>query len=82
MVYEYHNNNPWDELEEIFSTLKAQFLDIFCNMAILIATLENKFIPLKEFGISKLEFGLEKNIDIIKTNKRSKKIARVRVIEF
>jgi hypothetical protein len=51
-------------------------------MAILIEALENKFIPLKEFGISKLEFGLEKNIDIIKTNKRSVKIARVRETEF
>jgi hypothetical protein len=54
MVDEY-NNNPWDELEEIFSKLEAQVIDISCNMAILMVALENKFGPFKEFGSSNLE---------------------------
>jgi hypothetical protein len=40
MVDEYSNNNPQDELEEIFSKPEAQIPDISLNMAILLETLE------------------------------------------
>jgi hypothetical protein len=39
MVDEY-NNNPRDVPKDIFSSLKAQIVDIYCNMAILMVDLE------------------------------------------
>jgi hypothetical protein len=41
--------------KDIFSSLKAQIVDIYCNMAILMVDLEKKIVPFREFGSSNLE---------------------------
>ena len=55
MVDVYSNNNPWDEVEEIFLHLEPQVAYISYNMSILMASLENNFGPFGELGISNSE---------------------------
>jgi hypothetical protein len=71
MVDESSHNNPWDEVEERFSKLEEQVIDISCNMALLMVALENKFGPFGEVGGSNSKLDWMRNQEIMKTQKRS-----------
>jgi hypothetical protein len=53
------NNNPRDDSEERFSKLEVQVSDISRNRAILVAALESKFRPFREFGSSSGKSGVK-----------------------
>jgi hypothetical protein len=46
-------------VEEIFSRLEDQFVDISCNMTLLMVALANTFIHFKEVGGSNSEDGYD-----------------------
>jgi len=50
-------NNLGDDTKKRFSKLEAQVFDMFHNMAILIATLQSKFRPFRDFSSSNKEDG-------------------------
>jgi hypothetical protein len=50
MVDNSNCNNPRDEVEERFSNLEEQVVDISCNMVLLMESLVNKFVSFREVG--------------------------------
>jgi len=68
-----YNNRQWNELEEIFWKLEPQIIDLSCNMAIFMKTIENKFGHFKDFGGSNLQYGLDEKYRDNKDPKMSQK---------
>ena len=51
------HNNPRDPTKERFARLEEKFIDISCNMSLLIVDLANKFEPFREVSVSNSKFG-------------------------
>jgi hypothetical protein len=79
MEDDFVHKNPWDGMEERFSRLEEKVVDISHNMALIMASLENNFIPFEEVGFSRLEVrSEEKPIDSENLEKEMKKRVRER----
>jgi len=50
MANEYIHNNPQDPVEERFVKLEEKFVDISCNMSLLMKTLSRKIKLFREVG--------------------------------
>jgi hypothetical protein len=57
MVDGYSHNNPLDATKKRFVKLEEKFVDISCNMALVMVALENNFGTFGEIGIYNLEVG-------------------------
>jgi hypothetical protein len=55
----YVHNNPRDPTEERLARLEEKFVDISCNMALLVADLANNIRSFGEFGGCNSEIGSE-----------------------
>jgi hypothetical protein len=59
MADESSHNNPRDEVEETFSKMEEQVIDISHNMPLLMVALGNMFGHFWEVGVSNSKVGLD-----------------------